>query len=98
MPQSHKPRSEPEIIPPGEAAGHIHRTHIYIDADGAEHVYAARLRPFGFILVVLITALLLAVLFALMLATLAIWVPLAILFVGGAVVVRFLRTYFTQTR
>jgi len=96
MPQSDKPRSEPEIIPPGKTARGFHRTRVFVDAHGAEHIYATRLGPFGFILVVLITALLLAVLLALLLATLLVWLPLLVLFVAGTVVVKVLQAYFTK--
>ena len=95
MPKGRNPRSEPEIIPPGDAARDMHRTRVFVDAQGAERIYAARLGPFGIILVVVITALLLAMLLALLLATLLIWVPLVVLFVAGTVIVRVLRPYFT---
>jgi uncharacterized membrane protein len=98
MPQGDKPRSEPEIIPPGDAARDFHRTRVFVETHDAERIYATRLGPFGFILVVLITGLLLAVLIALLLATLLIWLPLLVLFVAGTIAVKVLRTYFTKAQ
>jgi Flp pilus assembly protein TadB len=98
MPQHGKRRPDPEIIPPGDARQDIHRTRIYVDARDTEWVDGARIGPFGFILVVVITALLLAMLLALLLATLLIWLPLVVLFVAGAIIVRILRVYFTQAQ
>jgi hypothetical protein len=95
LPQSRNPRPEPEIIPPGDAARDEHRTRIFVDAQSAERIYAARIGPFGFVLVVIITALLLAMLLALLMATLVIWVPLVVLFVAGTIIVRVLQAYFS---
>lgn len=53
MAQADKPRSEPEIIPPDRAGRDTHRTRVFVDVRGTEHVYIARLHPLGLILVVL---------------------------------------------
>lgn len=95
MPQHGERQSEPEIIPPGDEMQDIHRTRIFVDSRDTERIYAAKVGPFGIILVVVITALLLAMLLALLLATLLIWLPLVVLFVAGAIIVRVLRAYFT---
>jgi Flp pilus assembly protein TadB len=98
MPQHGKRRSDPEIIPPGDATQDIHRTRIFVDARDTGWGDGARIGPFGFILVVVITALLLAMLLALLLATLLIWLPLVILFVAGAIIVRVLQAHFTRAQ
>jgi hypothetical protein len=84
MPQSDKPRSEPEIIPPDHAGHDTHRTQTF----GTERVYVATPGPVGLILVVLITGILMAVLLALLLATLVIWLPLLVFFIAGAIIGR----------
>lgn len=82
MPQSDKPRPEPEIIPPDHAGQETHRTQTF------ERIYVANLGPLGFILVVLITGVLMAVLLALLLATLLIWLPLLVFLVAGVIIGR----------
>lgn len=96
MPQSDEPQAEPEIIPPDRAGRRTHRTHTFTDAYGTERVYVARLSPFGSILVVLITAILLAVMLVLLLGALVIWLPLLVFFVAGAFIVAILRAYFKR--
>ena len=88
MPRGDKPRSKPEIIPPDDARrDRLHELE-FSYLPGAEHVYAARVEPFGFMLVALITGVLFAVLLALLLATLLIWLPLLVLFAGGVFIGR----------
>ena len=84
MPQSDKPRSEPEIIPPDHTGHDTHRAQTF----GTERIYVAKPGPLGFILVVLITGVLTAVLLALLLATLLIWLPLVVFFVAGVIIGR----------
>jgi uncharacterized membrane protein len=88
MSQGDKPRSEPEIMPPDHASRDKRHEQAFAYMHGAEHVYVARVEPFGFILIALTMAILLAVLLALLLATLLIWLPLLILFVGGIIIGR----------
>lgn len=98
MPQGDKPRSEPEIIPPDRNARGTHRTQGFNDAHGSARVHVVRLGPLGSILVVLITAILAAVVLALLLGALLIWLPLLVLFIAGAIIVAILRTYFSGSR
>jgi hypothetical protein len=96
MPQGDKPRSEPEIIPPDNAGRDAHQRRVFANARGDERVYVARLGPLGFIIVVLITAILSAVLLVLLLGALLFWLPLLVLFVAGAVIVAVLQAYFAR--
>jgi hypothetical protein len=98
MPQADEPHPEPEIIPPDHAGPDKRRTGVFVDARGTERVYIARLHPLGFILVVLIVAILSAVMIALLLGTLLIWLPLLVFFVAGVIIVAVLRAYFTRAR
>ena len=95
-PQGEEPRSEPEIIPPGQARQGTPRMRVYVDAHGTERVYIARPGPIGTILVVLIVGLLSALVLALLLGALLIWLPVVLLFATAAIVVGLLRVYFQR--
>ena len=60
MPQSEKPRSDPEILPKDHAdrrtAQGTRRTRVFIDAHGTERIYVTKLGPLGVILAVLTPA------------------------------------------
>jgi len=88
MSKANSPRAEPEIIPPDDGSRGKSYEQAFAYRRGAEPIYVARIEPFGFIIVGLIVTLLLFVLFALMLATLVIWLPLLIFFVGGIIIGR----------
>ena len=92
MSQGNKPRSEPEIIPPDDTSRDKRHEQAFAYVHGAQHVYVAKVDPFGFILVALTTAILLTVLLAVLLATLFIWLPLLVLFVGGVIIGRIITT------
>ncbi len=94
MPHGETPRSEPEIIPPGRDPRDPRRERVFVDERGTERVYIARIGPLGVVLVLLVTAILLAVLLALVLGALVIWLPLVILFAVGAIIVAVLREHF----
>ncbi len=94
MPKGEKPRSEPEIIPPDHARRGTRGSGVFIDAQGTERVYVARLGPLGVILAILTTGILAAVVVVLLFATFLIWVPLLVFFIVGAIVAGLLRTYF----
>ncbi len=98
MPQSEKPRSEPEIIPPDRAEGTRSRprARIFTDTRGSERVYITRIGPLGIILSILTAGILTAVIVALLLGALLIWLPLVMLFVAVVVISGLLRTYFKR--
>jgi len=91
-----KPRSEPEIIPPGRAEGETPRVQVFVGTHGTERVYAGKASPLGIILVTLIAGLLLAAILVLLLGAFLFLLPLAVLFVTGALVVGLVRFYFQR--
>ena len=84
MTRSEKPRSEPEIIPPGRRRG-TRRERVFTDARSTERIYVARIRPFG-VLGILMVGVLSAVALALLLGALLISLPLVIAFIAGATI------------
>jgi hypothetical protein len=100
MPQGEKPRSEPEIIPPDHAERRTTqgrpRTRVFIDTQGTERVYVAKLGPLGIILAVLTTGILSAVMLILLFGAFLIWMPLVVFFIAGAIISGLLRTYFRR--
>ena len=70
---------------------------IFVDRRGTEHVYVARLRPLGIILVALTTGILLAVMLILLLSAFLIWIPVVVLLVTAAIIAGPLRGYFKRT-
>jgi len=84
MPQSEKPCSEPEIIPPGRGDR---------GATSRQRVYVSRVGPLGVFLAILLTGILAAVMLVLLFATFLIWVPVVIFFIVGAITTGFLRAY-----
>ena len=91
-PQAEEPRSEHEIIPPGDE--HVTRR-MRIDTDTGR-IYVANVRPLGTILVVLIVGLLSALMLVLLLGALLVWLPLVVLFVTVALVAGLLPGYFQR--
>ena len=94
-PQGEKPRSEPEIILPGEALkssrmrtfGHFH---------DAQRIYIAKIGPFGIILVVLTIGILFVITLMLLWGAFLIFIPVAGLLVTAAFVSGVLRSYFQR--
>ena len=97
MSRSEKPRSEPEIIPPGRQQG-TRRGRVFTDAGSTERIYVARIRPFGVILGMLMVGVLSAVALALLLGALLISLPLVIAFIAGAIITVLLRRFFREGR
>ena len=98
MPESEKPRSEPEIIPPHEQAGRpgrdAPRMRVFVDTHGTERVYIAKPGPLAAILMILITAILATVLFVLFSAAFFFLFPIMILLVAAAVIAGLVRAFF----
>jgi hypothetical protein len=67
---------------------------VFVDMRGTEHVYVARLRPLGIILLTLTIGLLSAVMFIVLLGALFIWMPIVVLGVAAAIIAGLLRGYF----
>jgi hypothetical protein len=98
MSQSEKPRSEPEIIPPGQAGRRTRRgaprMRVFVDTRGAERIYVAKPGPLGIIIIILVTGILSAVLLALLAAAFLIAMPVVVLLVAAVIIAGLLRTYF----
>lgn len=98
MPDSEKPKSEPEIIPPHEQAGRPGRdeprVRVFVGTDGADHVYVAKPGPFGAILMLLITAMLAIVFLVIFSAAFLFALPVVIVLVVAAIVVGLMRALF----
>jgi hypothetical protein len=90
-----KPRSEPEIIPPGEQA----RSR-WVDgrtwSSGTQRIYVARVGPFGFAIVAFAIAIIAALVFLLVLGAFVILIPLAGLLLAAAVIASLLRGSFRR--
>jgi len=91
-----KPGSEPEIIPPGRAERETPRVRVFVGTHGTERVYVGKASPLGIILLTLITGLLITAVLVLLLGTFLFLLPLAVLFVTGALVVGLVRFYFQR--
>jgi hypothetical protein len=93
-PQGEEPRSEPEVIPPGQAERDTPRMRVFVDTHSTERVYIGKPPPLGIILVILITGLLSAAMLVLLLGAFLFLLPLVVLFVTAAIVAGLLRIYF----
>jgi putative flippase GtrA len=91
--RSERPRSEPEIIPPGDADT---RARWSFDGRGTHRVYVARVGPFGFVLLGFVIATLVGLLLLFLLGAFVILIPLAGLLLAVAVVTSFLRGSFRR--
>ena len=67
---------------------------IFVDTQGTEHVYVARVQPLGFILVILIVGLLATAMFVLLLSTVFLWLPFVAIVAAASVVVALWRRCF----
>jgi hypothetical protein len=93
-PQGEEPRSEPEVIPPGQAEQDTPRMRVFVDTHSTERVYIGKPSLLGIILVTLIMGLLSAVLMVLLFGALLVALPAVVLLVTAAIVAGLLRVYF----
>ena len=93
---SEKPRSEPEIIPPGRAERETPHVGVFVGTHGTERIYVGKASPLGIILVTLVTGLLMAAILVMLLGAFLFLLPLAVLFVTGVLVVGLVRFYFQR--
>jgi uncharacterized protein (DUF697 family) len=84
MPESERPHSEPEIIPPDHPNGKFMRDGHHFDVRGTERIYITSLGPFSAIVLGLLTTLIAALMLIVLLGTAVVWIPIAILFVAAA--------------
>jgi uncharacterized integral membrane protein len=90
-PKGEEPRSEPEIIPPGDAErGRFNARTEHV------RVYVAKPGPLGAILMILIVGLLSAAMLTLLLGAFLFALPVIVLFVTAAIVAGMLRVYFQR--
>jgi hypothetical protein len=86
-PKPEKPRSEPEIIPPGQAERGDPRFYTH-------RIYIGKPSPLGLILVTLIIGLLSAAMLVVLFGAFLFLLPLAVLVVTGVIVAGLVRFYF----
>jgi hypothetical protein len=93
-----RPRSEPEIIPPGADGGpQSEFSGIWIrvdERDGVRRVYLKRPGLFSIILTLLGISLIVAVVLVLLAGLMLIWLPLAIIIVGAFLFSGYARYYW----
>jgi hypothetical protein len=96
-PPGGEPRSEPEIIPPGQAEQGAPRMHVY-----TQRIYIGKPWPLGLILVTSIIGAIIGLLSVAMLVVLfgvfLFFLPLAVMVVTGVIVAGLLRFYFRGLR
>jgi hypothetical protein len=95
-PQGEEPRSEPEVIPPGQAEQDTPRMRVFVDTHSTERVYIGKPSLLGIILVTLIMGLLSAVLMVLLFGALLVALPAVVLLVTAAILTGLLRVYFQR--
>jgi len=93
VPDANRPRVEPEIIPPGRADPRSRRT---ASSDGTQRIYVAQVGPFGFAMVALAVAIVLALVFLLVLGAFVIFIPLAGALLAAAVLLTLFRSVFRR--
>jgi hypothetical protein len=82
-----RPRSEPEIIPPGQARDEDQsRIWISVDGnDGPRRIYLAQPSPFAIIVGLAVLGLIAALMLILLLSVAVIWIPVVIVLVAAFV-------------
>jgi hypothetical protein len=91
VPGAEQPRTEPEIIAPGDADPRLRRNGPHFDGRTTQRIYVARLGPFGFAVVALVAALIAALALFVVLGAFVILIPLAGALLAIAIVVTLLR-------
>jgi hypothetical protein len=92
---SKRPRSEPEIIPPGEQPD----SGVWVSqaARGSHRIYVTRLGPFGIILLAAAIGAIFTLIVVLLLGFFLIWIlPLIVMLLAIAVLIAFARRIFHQ--
>ena len=105
-----KPRSEPEIIPPGHDHDPLSRTSrpgqqdradgfVFTDAHGrTHHIRAKRISPFLIVAVLFGIALTVAIILLLVIGAVLVWIPVAAAIVFGLLGFGALRGYWRRLR
>jgi hypothetical protein len=95
VPDSNRPRVEPEIIPPGHPEAR-RGARMSADRRSAGRIYVAQVGPFGFAMAALALALVAALVLLLVLGAFVILVPLAGVVLAVAVAVSMFRGSFRR--
>ncbi|MGZ3283882.1 MAG: hypothetical protein ACXU9A_14595 [Xanthobacteraceae bacterium] len=95
VPDANRPRVEPEIIPPGRAGPRPQRGASF-DGRDTQRIYVAQVGPFGFAMVALVVALVLALVFLLLLGAFVVFIPLAGALLAAAVLLSLFRGAFRR--
>jgi hypothetical protein len=96
-----QPRSEPEIIPPGEREDFAPSSRVWIRINGERggyRAYIARPGPFSIILALLVIGLVAAVVLVFLLGVVLIWIPVAIVLIAAAVLSGSIRRFWQGWR
>jgi len=96
-PRGERPRSEPEIIPPG-APLRRPRDDPFADSVFTQRIYITRLGPFGFVMLALAIGVIAVVLLVLLVGAVLFWIPLVGLIVAAAILSGALRSRFGRRR
>jgi hypothetical protein len=93
-----RPRSEPEIIPPGAGDRWPRgRSRPYIHTgEGVHRIYVTRLGPFSTFLLVAAIGIAAALLFIILLGAFLVWIPIIGLVLAIAIISGLLRGYFRR--
>ncbi len=96
-----RPRSEPEIIPPGRP-GRDARPRIFVSVDedngGTRRVYMAQPGPFTIILALAVLALIAGIMLIVLLSVALIWIPVVIVLIAAFVLSVTFRQYWWRFR
>jgi hypothetical protein len=98
--RSERPRSEPEIIPPGRSGGR-EDSGIYVwvaDREGMRRAQVTMPGPFTIFLALAVVALVAAVIFAVLLGAILFWLPIFVLAVGALLIAASVRQYWWRFR
>jgi ABC-type transport system involved in cytochrome bd biosynthesis fused ATPase/permease subunit len=95
VPDSNRPRVEPEIIPPSRTDARW-RERMPHDAHNSQRIYVARVGPFGFAMAALAVAIIAALAFLLVLGAFMVLIPIAGLVLAGAVIFSLFRGSFRR--
>ena len=94
-PNASRPRSEPEIIPPGQSGGRD-RGGIWVsvdDNDGPRRVFVARPSPLMIILWLAILGLIAVVMLIVLLSVAVIWIPVVIVLIAAFIASMYWRRF-----
>jgi hypothetical protein len=94
-PRGERPRSEPEIFPPG-APVRPSQTDPFGQSEFVQRIHITRLGPFGFFMLALAIGLVAVVLLILLVGAVLFWIPVVGLIVAAAILSGALRSRFRR--